>query len=274
MKIKLNKTFIILFSLFVVMYTNAYAEDIEMTSDDGLEWNQVKKTITATTNATITRGEMTLKSDKIVAYYRTPTSKVKTKGTVGGDMEIYLIKAEGNVVITSPKEKVNADIIEYDLDKSILSSRPINKPISMTVQDAEVIANGRIDYFELENYAIVNNAQVKHSGRILSADVMVLTFENDTNKNNTGLGLETITATGNLHISDGEDILKGEKAEYNNKTGIATIDGDVELSQSGGSKLKGGKVEYNMNTGIAKMDPNSEYGKVIGIFKSPDKKKN
>ncbi len=255
---------------------NASAQDIEFSADDGLEWNQADMTISAKKNASITREGLNITADKITVYYRNALKKntaQKSKGSMAGDAEIFLIKAENNVRGSSPKEKITADYVEYNLDTGIMLVKPINNPTKMSAYDAEIFAEGVITYYEAQNYATVDKARVIHSGRTLSSDIMRLEFdkvEGETDKTKTGLGLSKIEATGDLTIKDKAEVLTGDIAEYNNKTGIVSIDGNVQLSQGGGSKLQGGKIEYNMNTGIAKLLPDPAFGKVIGIFKSID----
>ncbi|MDR2933904.1 MAG: hypothetical protein LBU68_01315 [Rickettsiales bacterium] len=276
----MSKKYFLMYALTVIFFTaftsNIFAQDIEFSADDGLEWNQSNMTISASQNASITRDGLNLTADKITVFYRNAPVKSnnqKSKKSVAGDAEIFLIKAENNVRGSSPKENIIADYVEYNLDNGIMTVKPITNSTKMTAYDAEIFADGNIIYYEAKNYATVEKSRVIHSGRTLSSDTMRLDFDKVTNekdKTKMGLGLSKIQATGNLTIKDKAEVLTGDIAEYNNKTGIVSIDGNVQLSQGGGSKLQGGKIEYDMNTGIAKLLPDPAFGKVIGIFKSID----
>jgi len=263
----------ILFVLFFyVLFSGiVFASDIELSADNGLEWDQNNMTISAVKNASITRDKLNLTSDKITVKYRNRNKKLSKNST-----EIFMIIAEGNVFVISPKEQINSDYMEYNLDTGIILIKSYGKPIKMKAHDVNILAHGNIIYYEQKNYAIVNKAEVIHSGRSLLSDVMKLEFDkistNIKNKSNIGLGLSKITATGNLTIKDKLEVLTGDVAIYDNKTGLVSIDGNVRLSRGGGSKLQGGKIEYNMKTGITKLLPDPAFGKVIGIFQSSNKK--
>jgi len=265
--------FLLFYLILFIIRSAAFGNDIELSADNGLEWNQEKMTISAIQNASIKRDKLTLISDKIVVHYR---NKSVAKNINSNKAEIFLIYANGNVVLNSPKEQISADYIEYNLDNNTISIKPINRPIKMKAYDADIFANGKIMYYEDKNYAIVNNATIFHSGRSLSSDIMKLEFDKldaVNNKSSIGLGLSKVTATGNLTIKDKAEILTGNVAIYDNKTGMVSIDGNVELSRGGGSKLQGGKIEYNMKTGITRLLPDPVFGKVVGIFKSVNKKR-
>ena len=50
--------------------TASRPQQVVLTSEGGLEWNSVKKTLTAEDRALVVRGDTALGADKIVAYYR------------------------------------------------------------------------------------------------------------------------------------------------------------------------------------------------------------
>ena len=90
----------------------AKKQQVVLTSEGGLEWNSGKKTLTAEKKALVVRGDTALGADKITAYYK--------DGTEGKDSEVYLVKAFGNVIITTPKQTVYSDSAVYEIEKSVI----------------------------------------------------------------------------------------------------------------------------------------------------------
>ncbi len=68
-----------------------------VTAEDYIEYREFDKKAIAVGNATVTREKNKLKSDLLTANF---------VENAAGDMEVSTVKADGNVVITTPEEKV------------------------------------------------------------------------------------------------------------------------------------------------------------------------
>ncbi len=234
---------------------SAYAENIELFADDGLEWNQKEQKITMHKNATAKTPSYELIADNIEALYK------------GNDKRIYKIFANDNVKINSKTEKINTDKMIYDIDNEKIQLFSINKPTTLKSTDSTITAKDEIIYYKNKNYATAKTAQINHSERNLFADNIKITFDN---KNQ----IKLINANGNIKLIDGEEELYGDTAEYNPKNGYATIEGNVYFKKGNDANLSGGKIIYNMTTGIAKILPKNTDSKVKGIFSTKTTSKN
>ncbi len=240
-----------LFLIGVLFFSStAFAENIELFADDGLEWNQKEQKITMHKNATAKTPSYELKADTIEALYK------------GEDKQIYKIFANNNVNIKSATETITTDKMIYDIDKERIDLFSETTPTTLSSADSKVIAKDEITYFKNKNYATAKNAEIQHSDRVLFSDDIKITFEKIDGKNQVKL----INAKGNIKLIDGEEELFGDTAEYNPKNGYATIEGNVYFKKGSDANLSGGKIVYNMNTGIAKILPKDTNSKVSGIF--------
>lgn len=248
------KIFTILFLLILPPF--ALAEDIELTADNGLEWNQKEQQIILKENATAKTPQYELRADNIVAYYKEPNKK------------IYKVTATDNVNVQSKEETITTDKLDYDINNEIIKLFSTSNPTTLKNKDSEIIAKDDIIYYKSKNYATAKNAKIINTGRTLFADNIRVEF---IRINNSANELKQILANGNIKLIDGEEELYGDTAEYNPKTGLATISGNVYFKKGTKANLSGGKIIYDMKTGIARVLPRDGETKVKGVF-STDKK--
>lgn len=122
-----------------------------------------------------------------------------------------------------------------------------NEPIEITSNELRI--------FKKSDYAIFEGNVLAIQGTMkLYCDKMTVYFENSntkTTEEETGLGqskINKIDFIGHVFIITPEESATGDKGDYNVKTGIFTLTGDVELLQNKNT-LKGHKMIYNKNTG-------------------------
>ena len=238
-----------------VFPATVFAEDIELSADNGLEWNQKEQQITMRKNATAKTPEYELRADNIVAYYKEPNKK------------IYRVTATDNVKIKSKEETITTDNLDYDINGEIIKLTPNENPTTLKNKDSEIIAKDTVVYYKAKNYATAKNAKIINTGRTLFADNIRVEFIRTKNSANE---LKQIFANGNIKLIDGEEELYGDIAEYNPKNGFATISGNVYFKKGTQANLTGGKIIYDMKTGIARVLPRDGENKVKGVF-STDK---
>ncbi|MDE6224474.1 MAG: hypothetical protein K2M23_03270 [Alphaproteobacteria bacterium] len=248
------KIFIILFLFIFPPF--ALAEDIELTADNGLEWNQKEQKIIMRENATAKTPEYELRASYIEAFYKEPNKK------------IYQVIATDNVNVISKEENITTDKLTYDINNEIIKLFSASNPTTLKNKDSEIIAKDNVIYYKAKNYATAKNAKIINTGRTLFADDIKVEFERTNDASNQ---LKKILANGNIKLIDGEEELYGDTAEYNPKTGLATISGNVYFKKGTKANLSGGKIIYNMKTGIARVLPKDGESKVKGVF-STDKK--
>jgi lipopolysaccharide export system protein LptA len=228
---------------------DAMAGQVELSADNGLEWNMNKKTIVASENAILKRDDMNVISDKIAAYYN----------EVGGKREIYDITAMGNVVINSLNYEIRSDYLTFDLKNSLLTLSMDEGEVTMASGDTILKSKGNVVFYQNDGKIVLKDAQVVNSGRIIEGEVLYVFLDK---KND----LERVIVKDGVRIKDGDQFIVGDKADFNQSTGIANISGNVSFAKGENVSLTGGKVTYDMRTGVAKILPSKEKKKVIGIF--------
>ena len=116
---KINKIYLIVFVFLSIKYNTCISqqfkstsntdEPIEIYADNGIEWHKNSKKYVALGNAQAVSGSLSLKSDKIEAYYN------ETKDS---SMDIANVIAKKNVVIQDKKMKIiGGNFAEYNVKK-------------------------------------------------------------------------------------------------------------------------------------------------------------
>ena len=88
---------------------------------------------------------------------------------------------------------------------------------------------------------------------------------------NEGASIKSVEAEGDVVILEKDQIATGDKGVYEAATDIMTLTGNVALSK-GQNVTKGQKLVYNLGTGIAVVDAGGT-GRVTSTFVSGDAKK-
>ncbi len=126
-----------------------------------------------------------------------------------------------------------------------------SEPINISSDELRVFKNKNMAIFEGKVHAIQGDMS-------LYCDKMTVYFEEKTEQDDTaevdeedGIGkskVERINFIGSVNIVTPKENAKSELGDYNVKTGIFTLTGNVELIQQK-NKLYGHKLIYNKNTG-------------------------
>ena len=237
-------------------------QQVVLTSEGGLEWNSVKKTLTAEQKALVVRGDTALGADKIVAYYKEDAS--------GKDGEIYLAKAFGNVIITTPRQTVYADTAVYEIEKSviILKGNPVNLVAGQEQMTARIL-----ELWQKEDMAVARrNVIAQKDTRRLEADTVRAYFV----RKGSTTQVERFEAQDNVTITNENETVQGDSGVYLVDKEIATLRGNVKISQ-GKNFIIGEVADINMKTGVSRLQMLSEKGKtkgqVRGVFIPDDSKK-
>ena len=164
---------------------------VEVTSDDGMEWRQNEQIIMAKGNARAVRGDVTVTADRLIAHYRkkaaapgaarapsatpaaSPTSATPAEPGDMGNNEVYRLEAEGNVHIYTATDQAFGDHAIYDIDQAVLV---------MTGHDLHIItpnqtlsARDVMEYWSQKHMSVGRGDAVVNTsdGRRLRADVLV-----------------------------------------------------------------------------------------------------
>jgi len=235
---------------------------IEISADNGIEWQQENQLFLARGNAVAVRGTVKVRADVLSAYYRQSRK---------GGTEIWRLNADGGVRITSPRETASGEKGVYDVDKGILVLS--GGRVRFVSGKDEISADGQLEYWERKQMAVARgNAIAVRADRRLRADVLAAYFRKDKKGKSSVYRVE---AFDNVRVMTGKDRAEADRGVYNVQSGIATLTGSVRIIR-GGNRLRGCRAEVNLNTGVSKLFGCARAGTggrpVRGVIKSVKEK--
>ena len=212
---------------------------IEITADNGIEWEKNKEILIASGNAKASRGGITVLAEVLRAYYR--------KKTTGGT-DLYRLDAAGGVKIFSDTESMEGQTAVLDFEQAIL--KVDGKKVIYKAGPDTITANQQMEYWERQMMAVARgNAVAIHKGKTLRADVLKALLR----KNKTGRSeVYIIEAFNNVLIVSDKDRLRSDSAIYKLDSGIVTLKKNVSIVRED-SILNGDLAEINLKTGISKL---------------------
>jgi lipopolysaccharide export system protein LptA len=168
------------------------------------------------------------------------------------------------------------------LSFAALADTPPAKPggLSKESKDPISIEADSLEIFDKEHRAIyTGNVIIKQGDTTLKAQKMVIFYDQPEGAatpaaNGTPDGDTTVRrveADGNVVILDKDQIATGDHGVYESATDIMTLTGNVALSK-GQNVTKGQKLVYNLGTGVANVDAGTA-GRVTSTFVPSDKSK-
>ena len=232
------------------------ADPLVVEADDSLEWRREDRQYIATGNAVATQGETTLKADVITADYRDDAVNEAE------NVNITRIIGAGAAMLSETTFNAAAEKITYDLASNIATLE--GGSVSVTADDGTITARDVIIYRRGERLLIARgSAEINLSnGQQLSGDVI----EVDLNADETDF--IAVRAKGNAEVfspgADGSQEARAENIDYTRETGIAVLEGDVEILD-GSNVMTGDMARINTISGISTMT--STGGRVGGVFK-------
>lgn len=180
-----------------------------------------------------------------------------------GDTELYQLDAIGHVHIFTSTDNAYGDQAVYNMDDAVLVLTGHNLKMTtptdiVTARDSieyysvkrEAIARGA---------ALI----VTDDGRSIAADILIgylapssLDASTDTASNNDSIiesvQLKKVEAIGDVTIKTKSDIATGESGVYLPQSGLARLGGNVHITQ-GPNMLTGNDALVNMKTGVATL---------------------
>jgi lipopolysaccharide export system protein LptA len=212
---------------------------IEVLADNGIEWQRENEILVARGNAVATRGGTTVRGDVLRAYY---------KKKRGGGTDLTRLDAQGNVVISSKNQKASGETAVYDMEKAVLVIS--GKKVRFTADKDQLTANRQLEYHEKDLLVVARGeATGIHQGKKLMADVLAAYLEHDKKGD---LIARHIQAKGNVFIAVAKDRVHADEGVYDVKSEIAKLSGRVRIRR-GKNILAGERAEINMKTGISRL---------------------
>lgn len=150
--------------------------------------------------------------------------------------------------------------------KLVQSSHNTDLPIEITADTLEVRQSENLAIFRGQVDAVQGDM-------LLRADVLVVHYREERSDDDQ-LGVSRIDVDGNVFVSSPEETAQGESGVYDVDKAVINLHGDVVLTQ-GENIIKGDAVEMNLETGESRVisDAGASPERVRGLF-VPQKKKN
>ena len=235
------------------------AKDVKLTAEERIEYHTKDQKLVAKGKATAIKGNMSIRANTLICRY---TPKTKNK--------ISHVEAYPNVTIKTPQAEAFGNHFDYDVKRgtAILTGTPAK----IKTEDALITAKGSISFDENKQKAVAkDNVEVTYiKGTKVFADLMTAYFKKDS----TGkLQLDHIDIAKNVKITSKETVVTAQRGNYTAATGIVDLFDDVVITQDG-NILKGNHAETNTKTGISKLLSGNDTtsGRVSGVFKEKSKK--
>lgn len=277
--------------------------ELIVTADNGLEFVKDSKEVIARVNARASRGNTTMTSDVMTAYFRSkkPAGPIKVQppfrdkpppaptpaagpqqpepdkaepkpaaDSEGGSDEVWRVTADGNVDIFTPTEHAYGDHADYNVDDAVVVLT--GDHLKMTTQKDVVTARDTLEYWENRHQAVARGNAVATSGeKRIQADVLVADFAENKQKQ---MAIQVAHGYDHVVVTTATEVVTGDRADYTVETGIVTVTGSVKMTREN-NQLNGGYAVVNLNTGISKLFPAPPGGKseqVKGLFVPSQKK--
>lgn len=240
--------------LTLFMYTapiHAQESPVEVEADKTLEWNRTNKTFVARGNALVTKGTASIKADQLVAAYTEDN----------GGTKINKVTATGETILKNGDMTGYGDGGWYDLtlnQAELTGTRPRIESGADTITADQAI---RYD-FSANTAKADGNVVLTRAADKLQADSVTAQFTTD--GSNT---LHTAIATGHVIVTTPDEILYGNRADYNAIDQKIVVTGDVKIVD-GQNTLNGSKAVFDMKTQISTLSGGSTEtkGRVKAIF--------
>jgi lipopolysaccharide export system protein LptA len=214
-------------------------QPVEITADNGIEWQRDNQIMIATGNAKARRGTSNIEADTLRAFYKKAAS---------GGSSLSRLDAVGQVKITSPTQRITGDTGVYDLEQAVLVVT--GKNVTLVSGKDKITATQQMEYYEKKEMAVARqNATANHDGKLLRADTLVALFFKDKSGKSQ---ISRVQAFQNVKVVTQTESIWANKGIYDVNSGIVTLNGNVRMTRDG-NQLNGDSAVVNLNTGISKL---------------------
>jgi lipopolysaccharide export system protein LptA len=216
------------------------SDPIEISADNGIEWNRDAKTYTARGSAVAVQGTSEVHADTLVASYTASSS------------EIEHVTADGTVKIMSPSQTAYGDHAEYDRVKRLLVMT--GSGLKIVNADETVTARDVLEYWQDQDVLVAKGDVVilKTDGTRINGDKVTSYFSRDAVSGKREAF--QVKAEGNVRVDTGKEVATSQRAVYDPNTRIAVLTGDVVITQNR-NVFRGARAEIDMEKGISRLLP-------------------
>ncbi|TVQ83798.1 MAG: hypothetical protein EA357_05075 [Micavibrio sp.] len=230
-------------------------QPVEISAEQALEWDRAGSRYIARGNVEVRQGGTAIYADVMYAYY----------GGEGGATSISRIEMQGNVRVAAAPYTAYGEEGVYEIASG--TARLTGEGLRIVTPDETITARDVLQYTrDAQKFEAVGAARVVRGTHVLEADRLTAEFKDAAGG---GLTLDRLRADGNVVLSTEREKIRGQKAVYNAATETAVMTGDVRIEQ-GHNVLRGEEAHMDMKTGISQLvavpETRGGDGRVRGIF--------
>lgn len=256
----------IFFTALWLMTYPAQAQNIDVDADQRIEWYRDEQKIVAIGNAVAVKNDHTLRGNVLTVFYE----KVMLEDGSQKN-QIQKILADGNVHLEMPDSNGRGEHFDYSLP--LKTAYLSGNPARLENKLGEITATDGITYYGAENKSIARGDVIaKNPDYTVYADKMISYFDED-KQGQKSLNRVEIYADGKpVKITNKQSVVTGRRGIYFPREDKFKIFDDVVINQNN-DILKGDYAETDLKTGISRLlAAKSKGNRVSGIFHN--KKKN
>jgi len=260
----MKKSTLLLLLLILIFPVQA---QINIDADERVEWYRDEQKIIAIGNTIATKNQNILKGNTLTVYYE----KVQLED--GSQKEqIQRIYSDGNVRIEMPDATGSGEHFSYNLplDTAILKG----KPAVLKNSQGEISAFDNITYYGAENKSIaLGNVIAKNPDYTIHADKMISYFDIDKQGKKSLNRVEIYADQNPIKIVNQQSTVTGKRGVYFPLENKLKIFDNVTITQNK-DILNGDYAETDLKTGISRLlATKSKNSRVTGIFHNKKKNK-
>lgn len=215
---------------------------IEVTADQGLEWDKTQKLYIARGNARLTRGQTSIAAGVLRAWYR-------DDGSMRG--QVFRVEAEGDVRITRGDLVATGGRGTYDTDKRL--GRLTGAGLAVSSGDARLTASEFIELHDDRRVVVARGGvRLVRPGEELRAATLSLHFEPVKAGGRGRTRLVRVEAEGDVRVTSCAGTVQANRIVYDTQSGDAKLSGDVKLTR-GNDRLEGAEAEINTKDGAMRV---------------------
>ncbi len=235
------------------MFSSSQDQPVTIESSSSLKVDQENKVITALGRPKVTREDVTVEADEMVAYYE----------EINDELSIWRIDATENLYVNAPQAEIRGHQGTYDAAQGLVIIKASDKKIVHIISDdGEVTAKGQVEYYELENKIVARKNVVINAeqGEIQAEIVEVLLAENSELDNNDEViaaqnDIELVRVFDNVKLTNEENIVTADRGLWDPGQQKAVMLGSVTVIQNEtGNMLKGCRAEIDFIKNITFLD--------------------
>lgn len=258
---------------------------MEVIARNGIEWDRTNQRYIARGDAQVTYNNNVIQAEELIAYYRqkpdgnsdifrldaTGNVRITTpQQRVSGDKVVYdsdtavLVITGRAVKLTTATEEVTArDSLEYWEAKRLAVARG---DATIVTGDRRIRADVLSGYFSADPSQpkaapkpppkpaakpapTARNQRGRPAATQAAAPGPGGLFAGGGDQSN----IERVEFFGNVLVSSKSEIVRGDRGVYNAKTGLATIAGNVRITQGGTQQATGDYAEFDLKSGQSRL---------------------